>query len=134
LRAELERVNREALTLRRTANAARQALRDLQGGGLAQAPVDGSGAAAPTADEVRRLQGHLADARSTIVALSADLAALKGSPGPAADMAMELATLEEQLGAAQQRALQLGRSLAGPAPAEPDPPSAAPSPSPAAPR
>ncbi len=134
LRAELERVNREALTLRRSATAARQALRDLRGGAeQAQAQADEPGAAAPAADEVRRLQRYLADARSTIATLSADLEAPKGSgAGPATDAAVELATREEQLGAAQQRALQLGRSLAAPPANEVGDPT--PLPSPPAPR
>jgi hypothetical protein len=155
LRAELERVNREALALRRSATEARQALRALQGGeiqvlsqagpGRAPGQPDPSGTAgpsrpeadAPAADEVRRLQRYLAEARASIASLSADLEALKGSgAGPASDAAVELATLEEQLGAAQQRALQLGLSLAAPPTEQRSDaaPPAAPLPSPPAPR
>jgi hypothetical protein len=151
LRAELERVNRETLALRRGATQARQALRDLQGGaiqalsqaepGPAPGQADGAGtagpapraAATPAADQVRRLQRSLADARASIATLSADLEALKGTgAGPASDAAVDLATLEEQLGAAQQRALQLGLDLA--APPTPDPGDTPPLPSPPAPR
>ena len=130
LRAELERVNREALALRRTATETRQALRALQGGGefqetLPQGPQpDASGTppwqlaltAAPAGDEVRRLQQDLADAQATVASLSAGLEALKGAgtgAGPATDAAAELATLEEQLGNAHRRVEQLGVSLAG---------------------
>jgi hypothetical protein len=152
LRAELERVNREALALRRTATAARQALRDLQGGEIQAPPQDEPDApaaprwqraltAAPAGDEVRLLQQDLADAQATVASLSADLEALKGTgAGPATDAAAELATLEEQLGSAHRRVEQLGVSLAArqPAAAGDAPPDAsaggAPLPSPPAPR
>jgi chromosome segregation ATPase len=157
LRAELERVNRETLALRRAANEARQALRALQGGeGPQQAlPPDAPGAAppwlartaAPAGDEVRELREDLADAQATVATLSADLEALKGAgtgAGLASDAAAELATLEAQLGSAHRRVEQLGASLAGRQPdtagdAPPAPPAAAPTdiaplPSPPAPR
>jgi chromosome segregation ATPase len=141
LRAELDRVHREAESLRRSAAQARQALRDLQSSsagqtlssqGLpeprAEAPPgvrsDGSAvspplrlalAATPTTNEVRRLQQDLAGAQATIAALSADLEAVKGAGTNAAvalDAVADLATLEEQLDAAQLRAEQLGANLA----------------------
>jgi predicted RNase H-like nuclease (RuvC/YqgF family) len=165
LRAELERVNREAQALRRTASEARQALSTLQGDASGEALLQARPAAsetppwqlavtaAPSADEIRRLQQDLVDARATVAGLSADLEALKGTgTGPAPDAAVELATLEEQLGSAHRRAEQLVVSLAarqpdaaGAAPpaASPDlaadpladaPADAAPLPSPPAPR
>jgi hypothetical protein len=151
LRAELARVNREAVALRRTASEARQALRDLQGGdeipALSQAPSEGPGAAppwqlatTPAGDAVRRLQQDLADAQATVATLSADLEALKGA-GPATDAAAELAALEQQLERAHEQAEQLVR-LAARQPEEVDasPDAAAPAadlaplPSPPAPR
>jgi chromosome segregation ATPase len=154
LRAELERVNRETLALRRAANEARQGLRALQGGeGPQQAlpPDDAPGAAppwlartaAPAGDEVRELREDLADAQATVATLSADLEALKGAgtgAGLASDAAAELAMLEAQLGSARRRAEQLGASLAARQPdaagaAPPDTPTdIAPLPSPPAPR
>jgi chromosome segregation ATPase len=157
LRAELERVNREAQALRRTASEARQALGALQGDesqeALLQARAEGSdtppsplaATAAPSVDEVRRLQQDLVDAQATVATLSSDLEALKGTGiGPATDAAAELATLEQQLGSAHRRAEQLGASLAArqpdaaadaPPAAPPDPPAdTAPLPSPPAPR
>ena len=129
LRAELERVDRETEALRRTADQARQALRDVQGGvpqtAAAQqagppsqpqtAPLQLAIAASPATDEVRRLQQDLAGAQATVAALSADLAAAKGATGvgTASDAAADLAALKEQLGAAHRRAAQLGATLAG---------------------
>ena len=126
LRAELERVNREAAALRRTATQARQALAAFQGGGeisaLPQGPARTQAAtpprqlaltAAPASDAVRRLQQDLADAQATVATLSTDLEALKGTgAGVATDAAAELVTLEEQIGSAHRRAAQLGASLA----------------------
>jgi hypothetical protein len=146
LRAELERVNRETLALRRAANEARQALRALQGNegpqrALPQTPPDAPGAAppwlartAPAGDEVRELREDLADAQATVATLSADLEALKGAgtgAGLASDAAAELATLEAQLGSAHRRVEQLGASLTARQPdaagdAPPAPPAAAP--------
>jgi hypothetical protein len=117
LRAELARVNRETLALRRTATEARQALRDLQGGNAIPAPPQtaaGPPGATPTlaADAVRALQQDLAEAQATVATLSADLEALKGGAGPATEAVAELATLEEQLGSAHRRVEQLGVNLA----------------------
>lgn len=109
LRAELDRVNRETETLRRTTVQARRALQDLQSSGVAQATRP-----QPADDEMRRLQQDLASAQATVAALSADLEAAKGTEttvGAAGDAAAVLATLKEQLGAANQRALRLGVTL-----------------------
>ena len=156
LRAEFERVNREAAALRRTATQARQALAAFQVGGETSAlPQDPAQAqpgtplrqraltAAPS-DAVRRLQQDLADAQATVATLSTDLEALKGTgAGVATDAAAELVTLEQQIGSAHRRAEQLGVTLARrPASAGAAPPaappagptSAAPLPSPPAPR
>ena len=145
LRAELARVNRETLALRRTATEARQALRDLQGGNAIPAPQQTAArppGATPTlaADAVRELQQDLAQAQATVATLSADLEALKGGAGPATEAVAELATLEEQLGSAHRRVQQLGVNLAvrqadatGNAPDD-APADGAPLPSPPAPR
>jgi chromosome segregation ATPase len=114
LRAELDRVNREAAALRQTATQARQALAALQGGSEILALPQGQ-AQVPTSDAVRQLQQDLADAQATVAGLSADLEDLKGAgsgAGPATEAAAELTTLEDQLGSAHRRAEQLGVSLA----------------------
>jgi TolA-binding protein len=147
LRAELDRVNREAAALRQTATQARQALAMLQGGSEIPALLQGEAQMPPASDAVRQLQQDLADAQATVASLSADLEDLKGA-GSGADLALdaaaELTTLEDVIGRAHRRAEQLGASLAARQPASagdvaPAAPAAAPAdaaplPSPPAPR
>ncbi len=141
LRAELDRVHREAEALRRSAAQAQQALRDLQSRNQTQASLadiqtqpgpaapqkrpDGSDevrplpvaiAAPPSTSEVHRLQQDLAGAQATIAAISADLEVVKGAGSgatAATDAAADLATLKDQLDAAHRRAERLGVTLAG---------------------
>jgi colicin import membrane protein len=145
LRAELERVDRETAALRRTAAQARQALRDVQGGGEAtpqappgpQPPLRLAIAGAPATDEVRQLQSDLAGAQASLATLSADLEAAKGAaPGArtTTDAAADLATLKQQLSTAHRRAEQLGITLASEQAEQAEPATPAPLPSPPAPR
>lgn len=136
LRAELDRVNREAAALRQTATQARQALAALQGSsGIPTLPHD-QAQVPPASDAVRQLQQDLADAQATVASLSADLEGLKGAgsgAGLATDAAAELTTLENQLGSAHRRAEQLGVGLAARPPTSAgDVPPAAPAAAPAA--
>lgn len=154
LRAELDRVEREAQTLRGAPPAGAQTpdAPETINSDPATVPVPPDVAPTsgdwttlePPAEEIRLLQRDLASAEATIDALSADLEAAKGPrPGtgpqrPWSASEADLASLKEQLSAANRRAAQLQVSLAAApeatpvAEAPPGPPP--PMPSPPAPR